>query len=77
MAQRFPYFWFLFNGPHLYDKFVHCVNRATDEKLASYGHYSKVPNDRIMFNQHIYEQLKQALGGWSNARVGTYTPPIQ
>jgi hypothetical protein len=76
VTRKYRYFWFLFNEPPLYDKFVHCVNHATDEELESYGHYANVPSDRIMFNQHIYDQLKQSLNGCSN-RVGTYTPPIQ
>ncbi|MFD0882988.1 hypothetical protein ACFQ08_00185 [Streptosporangium algeriense] len=77
VPKKYSYFWFLFNDPPLYDKFIHCINRATEEEWKIYGHYANAPNDRIMFNQHIYEQLKQALKGWRNARVGTYTPPIQ
>jgi hypothetical protein len=77
VPKRYAYFWFLFNDPPLYDKFIHCVNRATEEEWQAYGHYANAPNDRVMFNQHIYDQLKQALNGWSNTRVGTYTPPIR
>lgn len=77
VPKKYGYFWFLFNDPPLYDKFNYCVNHATDEELAAYGHYSNTPNDRIMFNQHIYGHLKDTLDGWSNARAGTYTPPLQ
>ncbi|GAA1026158.1 MULTISPECIES: hypothetical protein [Amycolatopsis] len=76
VPTRYGYFWFLFNDPPLYDKFVHCVSRTTDDGLAAYGHYAHTPNDRVRFNQHIYDQLTQALNGWNNSRVGTYTPPI-
>lgn len=77
VSKNYAYFWFLFNDPPLYDKFIHCTSHATAEELASYGHYSNAPNDCIMFNQHIYSHLKDALGGWRNAGVGSYTSPLQ
>lgn len=77
VPKKYAYFWFLFNDPPLYDKYIHCTSQATVEELASYGHYSNAPNDCIMFNQHIYSHLRDALSGWHNTRTGIYTPPIQ
>lgn len=75
-ATEFPYFWLLFNDPPLYDRFNYCIHHATDEELAEWGHYSKVPKERVTFNQHIYSHFQDTLGGWSNRRCGTYTPPL-
>jgi hypothetical protein len=76
VPKKYAYFWFLFNDPSLYDKFNHCVNHATEEEWQAYGHYANTPNDRVMFNQHIYDQLKQSLNEYSNIRCGRYTSPI-
>jgi len=72
----FPYFWFLFNDPPLYDRFNWCIHHATDKELAKWGHFSNVPKERVTFNQYVDSNLTHALGGWSNARCGTYVPPI-
>lgn len=77
VPRRFPYFWFIFNEPPLWDKFNYCVNHVSAEELASVGHYSNIPDDKIPFDQHIYAHLKSALGGWSNAKCGTYTSPLR
>ncbi|MEU0394858.1 hypothetical protein ABZ208_19165 [Streptomyces sp. NPDC006208] len=77
VADQFPYFWFLFNDPPLYDRFNYCIHHATDDELTEWGSYANVPKDRVPFDQHIYNHLKSALGGWSNARCGVYSPPVQ
>jgi hypothetical protein len=77
VSTKYSYFWFLFNDPPLYDKFIHCVSHATEDEVVSYGHYSNAPNDLIMFNQSVYGHLKEALNGWHNVKVGTYTSPLQ
>ncbi|MFJ8800970.1 hypothetical protein [Streptomyces sp. NPDC102487] len=75
IQRDFPYFWFLFNDPPLYDRFNYCIHHATDDELREWGHYSNVPNERVPFDQHIYSHLQHALGGWSNVRCGVYPPP--
>lgn len=72
----FPYFWFLFNDPPLYDRYNWCIHHATDEELAEWGHYSNVPKERVTFDQHVDNHLTHALGGWGNARCGVYASPI-
>jgi hypothetical protein len=76
VATDFPYFWFLFNDPPLYDRYNYCSHHASNEELAAWEHYSNVPKDRVPFDQHIYSHLERALGGWSNARCGVYRSPI-
>jgi hypothetical protein len=61
VASKYLYFWFLFNEPPLYDKYVHCIDRATEEEWQVIGNYANTPNGRVVFNQHIYDQFKQAL----------------
>lgn len=76
MPVTFPYFWFLFNDPPLYDRFNYCSHYATDEELQAWGGYAGVPYDRVPFSQYIYSHLEQALrGGWSN-RCGVYRSPL-
>ena len=71
VPKQFPYFWFLFNEAPLYDKFNYAIHHVTDSELAAYGgHYSKVPSERVTFDQHIYGHLQHALSGWSNRRCG-------
>jgi hypothetical protein len=75
--RRFPYFWFLFNDPPLYDRFNYCVSHATNEELEEWGSYENVPTERVPFNQHIYSHFESSLESWSNARGGTYESPIR
>jgi hypothetical protein len=75
-ATRFPYFWFLFNETPLYDKFNYFVHHVGQDEVASIGHYSNVPSERVPFDQHIYEHLKLALTGWRNAKAGVYSAPV-
>lgn len=72
----FPYFWFLFNAPPLYDRFQYCIHHATDAELAAWGGYANVPFDRVPFSQYIYSQFRDSLNGWSNARCGQYGSPL-
>lgn len=72
----FPYFWFLFNDPPLYDRFVYCGSHASQEELAVWGGYVNVPRDRVQFSQHIYDRLKNALSSQWNARCGSYRSPL-
>ncbi|SMD27183.1 hypothetical protein [Kibdelosporangium aridum] len=73
---RMAYFWFLFNDPPLYDKFQHCSHHVTEEELKEFGHYSKVSNEQIAFDQHILKHLEQSLTGRSNHKCGIYNSPI-
>jgi hypothetical protein len=72
-----PYFWFIYNDAPPYDKFTWAVSHGTDEQLKKYGGYIGLPSDLIPFNQHIYSTLQSGLMGWSNGRVGAYTPPLK
>jgi hypothetical protein len=76
VPAAFPYFWFLFNDPPLYDRFVYCSTHASTEELAEWGGYAHVPFDRVPFSQYIYDHLKHALGGWSNSRCRVYRSPL-
>lgn len=76
VPAEFPYFWFLFNDPPLYDRFNYCVHHATDEELAAWGGYANVPLARVPFDQHIYSHLQRALGGYQNSRCGEYRSPL-
>ncbi|WP_427166555.1 hypothetical protein ACQF4J_21740 [Streptomyces sp. C1-1] len=76
VERRFPYFWFLFNDPPLYDRFNYCSSNATSEDWAKWGSYENAPKERIPFNQHIFSNFERSLGSWSNARCGTYQSPI-
>ncbi|MFG2943222.1 hypothetical protein [Streptomyces sp. NPDC048282] len=75
VPEKFPYFWFLFNDPPLYDRFNYCIHHATDEELRDWGGYANVPKERVPFSQHIYGSLQSSLTGWGNARCGNYVPP--
>ena len=75
-AQRFSYFWFIFNEAPLLDKFNYCIHHVSDEELATFKHYGNIPSERIPFNMHIYGHLKDALDGWSNLRCGEYVSPL-
>ena len=76
VTADFPYFWFLFNEPPLYDRYNYCIHHATDDELRAWGGYEGVPAERVPFDQHIYSQLQRALGGWSNSRCGVYSSPV-
>lgn len=73
---EFDYFWFLFNDPPLYDRFLYCIHHATDEELAMWGGYGNAPKERVPFDQNIYGHLLRALGGASNVRCGQYRSPL-
>ena len=76
VATDFPYFWFLFNDPPLYDRYNYGTYHASNEELAEWGHYSNIPRERVQFDQYIYRHLERTLGGWSNARCGVYRSPL-
>jgi hypothetical protein len=76
VTTDFPYFWFLFNEPPLYDRYNYCTYHATDDELRAWGGYEPVPAERVPFDQHIYSHLQRALGGWSNRRCGVYSSPV-
>lgn len=76
VPAEFPYFWFLFNDPPLYDRFNYCVHHMTDEELAEWGGYENVPLERVTFEQNIYGHLQQALNGYRNMRCGEYRSPL-
>jgi hypothetical protein len=66
VPAEFPYFWFLWNDPPRYDRFNYCVSHATDEELAAWGGYERVPFERVPFSQHIYSHLQHA---WEAGRT--------
>ncbi|NKZ15224.1 hypothetical protein HGA11_30055 [Mycolicibacterium septicum DSM 44393] len=72
----FPYFWFLYNAPPLYDKFNYAVHHVDDKDLDEWGGFEGVPNELVSFDYNIYRQLDSAIGGWSNTRVGRYKSPL-
>lgn len=76
VPEDFSYFWFLFNGAPLYDKFNYAIHHVDDKVLAEYGGFQGVPSELVAFDYDIYRHLDSAIGGWSNARVGTYTSPL-
>jgi hypothetical protein len=76
VPAAFPYFWFLFNDPPLYDRFNYCSYHATDDELAEWGGYANVPPERVPFDQHIYSHLQSALGSYRNVRCGEYRSPL-
>ena len=76
VPAEFPYFWFLYNDPPLYDRFIYCVSHSSDEELKSWGSYVNVPFERVPFNQYIYSHFKNGLIGYSNRRCGEYRPPL-
>jgi Family of unknown function (DUF5677) len=76
VPAAFPYFWFLFNDPPLYDRFSYCSYHATDDELAEWGSYANVPPERVPFDQYIYSHLERALGGYRNVRCGEYRGPL-
>ncbi len=73
---EFPYFWFLYNDPPLYDRYNYCSYHATVDELAKWNRYENVPKERVPFDQHIYRHLQSALNGWSNRRCGEYRSPL-
>jgi hypothetical protein len=76
VPPAFPYFWFLFNDPPLYDRFNYCSYHATDDELAEWGGYANVPPWRVPFDQYIFRHLERALGGYRNDRCGEYRGPL-
>jgi hypothetical protein len=72
----FPYFWFLFNDPPLYDRFKYCIHHASLDDLKKWGSYANAPKEHIPFDQHIYSHLRDSLGNWSNNRWGIYRSPL-
>lgn len=75
-TEEFPYFWFLFNDPPLWDRYNYCIHHATDNELAEWGHYGNVPKERVTFDQHIYGHLQDALMSYRNTRLGSYSSPL-
>ena len=65
----FPYFWFLFNDPPLWDRYNYCLHHTTGDELTAWGGFEHVPFDQVPFDQHIYPHLKMAYGFWENAKV--------
>jgi hypothetical protein len=76
VPAEFPYFWFLFNDPPLYDRFLYGIHHASDDELAQWGGYENVPSDHVEFHQYIYSHFKDGLNGWPNHRVGQYRCPL-
>jgi hypothetical protein len=76
VPHRFPYFWFLFNRPPLWDKFNYAIHHIEDKELADYGGYENVPDPLVPFDSDIYRHLESAVSAWSNNRVGGYRSPL-
>lgn len=75
--ERFDYFWFIYNDPTKYDKYIYAIHHVSNDDLQSYGGYEGVPNNLVAFNQHIYGQFQAALGSWSNQKCGVYESPLR
>ncbi|WP_019970247.1 hypothetical protein [Mycobacterium sp. 141] len=73
---RFPYFWFLFNRPPLWDKYNFAIHHVEDQELAAYGGYEQVPDSVVPFDSDISKHLESALTAWGNNRVGAYNSPL-
>lgn len=73
---NFPYFWFLFNRPPLWDKYNYAIHYVDDATLAGYGGYANIPDSVIPFDWDIHRHLTHAIGGWSNTRLGVYRSPL-
>ncbi|MDX2404920.1 hypothetical protein NJO91_17590 [Streptomyces microflavus] len=68
--RDFPYFWFLFNDPPQYDRFMYCIHHIDPEDVRSWGGYSNVPVKDVPFNQHIYDNFQHSL---NSARTTLYS----
>jgi hypothetical protein len=76
VPRRFPYFWFLFNRPPLWDKFNYAIHHIGDRELADYGGYQNVPDALVPFDSDVYGHLDSAVSAWSANRVGAYKSPL-
>ena len=76
VAESVSYFWFLDNEASLYDRFNWAVNHVDDADLSKYGGYAGIPSEKIKFEANIFMNFSNALGGWSNQRVGSYQSPL-
>lgn len=70
VSRDFPYFWFLFNDPPQYDRFMYCIHHVDPEDVRSWGGYSNVPVVDMPFNQHIYDNFQRSL---NSARTTLYS----
>lgn len=75
-ALSIRYFWFLENEASDYDKFVWAIHKVSVDRLERLGGYQAIPSSEIAFNPDVYGNLRNALCGWSNLKVGEYIPPI-
>lgn len=73
---HFPYFWFIFNRPPLWDKFNYAIHKIDDDELPDFESYMDVPDDRIPFDSDIYKHLEFALTAARNGRIGAYASPL-
>lgn len=73
---NFPYFWFIFNSPPLWDKFNYAIHHVDDAVLAGYGGYANIPDAAIPFDWDIYRHLTSAIGRSGTSRVGVYRSPL-
>jgi len=76
MRERYNYFWYIFNGPPDHAKFNYVIHHLSDAEFEAIGKdYRKVDPNMVTFDKNIYGSFQEAMGGWSNRRVGSYTPP--
>lgn len=73
--RDFPYFWFLFNDPPQYDRFMYCTHHVDPEDVRRWGGYSNVPFKTVPFNQHIYDNFQQSLNS-AKTTLYTYQSPL-
>jgi hypothetical protein len=76
VPRNFPYFWFLFNPPPLWDKFTYAVHHIDDQELKKFGGYENIPDSVVTFDSDIYQHLRSAITAWINGRVGAYRSPL-
>lgn len=76
MRERYSYFWYIFNEPPDHAKFNYVIHHLSDAEFEAIGKdYRRVDPSIVTFNKHIYGSFQDAMGGWSNRRVGSYKPP--
>lgn len=76
VPHQLPYFWFLFNEAPLYDRFNYCIFLATAEETQPLTSYRDVSGTKVPFNSHVYQNLNDALMGWTNPKWGRYESPL-
>lgn len=77
LDDRYSYFWFIFNGPSDYDKYMYCQTMMSDDELEKIGKdYRMVEPSIVTFEKDIYKRFSDSLPHRNSGRVGKYISPI-